>query len=109
MRTPPASSLGIMKEYWLESQDCQVLIASLPLAPLRYGIIQLPFLGLSFSSALMTEEEWVITMMFLIFPVGIFIKLTLGSGVCSKLLPGFTKADASKATMAHERIKPAWC
>lgn len=42
----------------------------------------------------------VIAVMFYIFPVDTLVKLTLGFGdVCSELLPGFTKADASKATM----------
>lgn len=57
VRIPPASSLAIMKEYWFESQDCQVLIASLPQAFLGYGISLLPFPGFSSSSAMVTEEK----------------------------------------------------
>lgn len=52
------------------------------------------------SSAMMTEEGWVIAVMFVIFPDDILVKSILGcSDGWSQLLPGLTKADASKAMM----------
>lgn len=88
-----------MKEYWFESQDGQMLIASLPQAFLGYRISLLSFLGLSSFICYDDRGEVVMAVMFYIFPVDTLVKLTLGFGdVCCKLLPGFTKADASTAT-----------
>lgn len=78
----------------LSSTDC--------LSTTSFSVIWDESVALSGPRFFICYDDWgevVIAVMFYIFPVDTLVKLTLGFGdVCSKLLPGFTKADASKAT-----------